>query len=38
MRLRDIHVAKQHASCSTDAYRLLGAVMLGETLTPRELF
>jgi alkylation response protein AidB-like acyl-CoA dehydrogenase len=38
MRLRDIHVAKQHASCHTDPYRVLGAVMLGETLTPRELF
>jgi len=38
MRLRDMHVATQHASCHTDPCRLLGAVMLGEQLTPRELF
>lgn len=37
-RLRDIHVATQHASCHTDPYRLLGAVALGETLSARELF
>jgi indole-3-acetate monooxygenase len=38
MRLRDIHVATQHASCHTDPYRLLGAVLLGEELSPKELF
>lgn len=38
MRIRDIHVATQHAACSADPYRLLGAVLLGEQLTPRELF
>jgi indole-3-acetate monooxygenase len=38
MRLRDIHVATQHASCHTDPYRLLGAAMLGEELSPSELF
>lgn len=37
-RFRDIHVATQHASCHTDAYRHLGAAMLGVELTPRELF
>jgi alkylation response protein AidB-like acyl-CoA dehydrogenase len=37
-RLRDIHIATQHASCHTDAYRTLGAAMLGVTLTPRDLF
>jgi alkylation response protein AidB-like acyl-CoA dehydrogenase len=37
-RFRDIHVATQHASCHTDAYRHLGAAMLGEQLTARELF
>lgn len=37
-RLRDIHVARQHASCSPEPYRLLAAVMLGEELSPRELF
>lgn len=37
-RLRDIHVATQHAATHSDPYRLLGAVMLGEELTPRELF
>lgn len=38
VRFRDIHVATQHASCHTDPYRLLGAVALGEGLTPEELF
>ena len=37
-RLRDIHVATQHASTHTDPYRLLAASMLGEELTPQELF
>ncbi|HEY0958883.1 MAG TPA: acyl-CoA dehydrogenase family protein [Novosphingobium sp.] len=37
-RFRDIHVASQHASCHTDAYRHLGAAMNGVELTPRELF
>lgn len=38
MRMRDIHVATQHASCQPDGYQLLGAAMLGEELSPRELF
>jgi len=38
MRLRDIHVATQHASCHTDPYRTLAAALLGEELSPRELF
>lgn len=37
-RFRDIHVASQHASCHTDAYRLLGASENGVHLTPHELF
>jgi alkylation response protein AidB-like acyl-CoA dehydrogenase len=37
-RLRDIHIATQHASCHTDPYRNLGAAMMGVELTPRELF
>ena len=38
VRFRDIHVASQHASCHTDAYRNLGAVMTGVELAPRDLF
>jgi hypothetical protein len=38
VRFRDIHVATQHASCHTDPYRLLGALALGEQLSPQELF
>jgi indole-3-acetate monooxygenase len=38
MRMRDIHVATQHASCHPDAYRLLGAVLVGEELSPMDLF
>jgi alkylation response protein AidB-like acyl-CoA dehydrogenase len=38
MRLRDIHVATQHASCHTDPYRLLGGALLGEELSAKELF
>lgn len=37
-RLRDIHVATQHASCHTEPYRSLAAIMLGEELSPMELF
>jgi alkylation response protein AidB-like acyl-CoA dehydrogenase len=37
-RLRDIHVATQHASCHTEPYRSLGAVTMGAELSPRELF
>ncbi len=37
-RFRDIHVASQHASCHTDGYRNLGAVLLGNELTPAQLF
>lgn len=37
-RLRDIHIATQHASCHPDPYRNLGAVMMGAELSPRELF
>lgn len=38
VRMRDMHVATQHASCHPDPYRLLGAALLGEELTPAELF
>jgi alkylation response protein AidB-like acyl-CoA dehydrogenase len=37
-RLRDIHVATQHAACHPEAYRSLGALALGETVPPKELF
>ena len=37
-RLRDVHIATQHASCHTDPYRNLGAVMMGVELAPRDLF
>jgi alkylation response protein AidB-like acyl-CoA dehydrogenase len=37
-RLRDIHVATQHIAASPEAYRILGAAVLGVELTPRELF
>ena len=37
-RLRDIHICTQHASCFSDPYRNLGRVVMGEELTPRELF
>jgi alkylation response protein AidB-like acyl-CoA dehydrogenase len=37
-RLRDIHVATQHVAATSEAYRTLGAVLVGEQLTPLELF
>jgi hypothetical protein len=37
-RMRDIHVATQHTACHTDPYRLLAATLLGEQLSPMELF
>ena len=37
-RLRDIHVATQHIGVSPEAYRVLGAAVLGEELSARELF
>jgi alkylation response protein AidB-like acyl-CoA dehydrogenase len=37
-RLRDIHVATQHVAATGDAYRSLGAVLVGEELSPLELF
>lgn len=37
-RLRDIHVATQHIAASPEAYRVLAAAVLGEELSPRELF
>jgi indole-3-acetate monooxygenase len=37
-RFRDIHVATQHIAATTEGYRLLGATVLGEQLSPGELF
>jgi alkylation response protein AidB-like acyl-CoA dehydrogenase len=37
-RLRDIHVATQHVAATTEGYRTLGAVVVGEELSPMELF
>jgi hypothetical protein len=37
-RFRDIHVATQHIAATTEGYRLLGAAVLGEELSPGELF
>jgi alkylation response protein AidB-like acyl-CoA dehydrogenase len=37
-RFRDIHVATQHAATFTEAYGTLAAVVLGETVSPMELF
>jgi alkylation response protein AidB-like acyl-CoA dehydrogenase len=37
-RLRDIHVATQHVAATTEGYRTLGAVLVGQELTPMELF
>jgi alkylation response protein AidB-like acyl-CoA dehydrogenase len=37
-RLRDIHVATQHVGATTEGYRTLGKALVGEELTPMELF
>jgi alkylation response protein AidB-like acyl-CoA dehydrogenase len=37
-RLRDIHVATQHIAATSEAYRTLGAILVGEELSPLELF
>jgi alkylation response protein AidB-like acyl-CoA dehydrogenase len=37
-RLRDIHVATQHVAATGESYRTLGAVLVGEELSPMELF
>jgi alkylation response protein AidB-like acyl-CoA dehydrogenase len=37
-RFRDIHVATQHASCHTEGYGVLGGILLGEQVSPMELF
>jgi alkylation response protein AidB-like acyl-CoA dehydrogenase len=37
-RLRDIHVATQHVGANTEGYRALGAVLVGQQLSPLELF
>jgi alkylation response protein AidB-like acyl-CoA dehydrogenase len=37
-RLRDLHVATQHLAASPEAYRVLAAAVLGEELSPRDLF
>jgi alkylation response protein AidB-like acyl-CoA dehydrogenase len=37
-RLRDIHVATQHASTFIETYGTLAAVVLGEQVSPMELF
>ena len=36
-RLRDIEVAAQHVAVSGREYRLLGAVLVGETVSPADL-
>jgi alkylation response protein AidB-like acyl-CoA dehydrogenase len=37
-RLRDIHAATQHVAATSEGYRALGAVLVGEELSPMELF
>jgi alkylation response protein AidB-like acyl-CoA dehydrogenase len=37
-RLRDIHVATQHIAATTEGYRTLGAILVGQELSPMELF
>jgi alkylation response protein AidB-like acyl-CoA dehydrogenase len=37
-RLRDIHVATQHVAATTEGYRTLGALLVGQELSPMELF
>ncbi|WP_198543602.1 acyl-CoA dehydrogenase family protein [Pseudofrankia sp. BMG5.36] len=37
-RLRDIHVATQHVAATPEGYRVLGAALVGEKLSPTELF
>jgi alkylation response protein AidB-like acyl-CoA dehydrogenase len=37
-RLRDIQVARQHATVSKHTYQTLGATVLGESVSPMELF
>lgn len=37
-RLRDIQVARQHATVSKHTYQILGATVLGESVAPMELF
>jgi indole-3-acetate monooxygenase len=37
-RLRDIHVATQHVGATTEGYRTLGKLLVGQELTPMELF
>ncbi len=37
-RLRDIHVATQHFAVTGEGYRTLGALLVGQELTPMELF
>jgi alkylation response protein AidB-like acyl-CoA dehydrogenase len=37
-RLRDIHVATQHFAVTSEGYRTLGALLVGQELTPMELF
>jgi alkylation response protein AidB-like acyl-CoA dehydrogenase len=37
-RLRDIHVATQHVAATTEGYRTLGAALVGQELSPMDLF
>jgi alkylation response protein AidB-like acyl-CoA dehydrogenase len=37
-RLRDIHVATQHVAATGEGYRTLGALLVGDELTPIDLF
>jgi alkylation response protein AidB-like acyl-CoA dehydrogenase len=37
-RLRDMHVATQHVGATGESYRLLGALLVGQELSPMDLF
>jgi hypothetical protein len=37
-RLRDVHVLTQHVAATCEGYRTLGAAVVGEDLSPMELF
>ena len=36
-RLRDVHVTTQHMAATTDTYRFLGALLVGEPVPPQVL-
>jgi alkylation response protein AidB-like acyl-CoA dehydrogenase len=37
-RLRDIHVATQHVAATGEGYRTVGALLVGDEMTPMDLF